>query len=170
VTGHPLNTLEGAAVSVDQQSNSASRVVVGVDGSVPSEHALRWALFIAQTTGSSLEVVAAWQPFTPLGWLGAGWEAVPNEWNPADDAEKSLTTAIDNVLGANRPPDLRLTVREGNAAKVLLEVSQGARMLVVGSRGHGGFTGLLLGSVSAACAEHATCPVLVLHGNTPAPS
>jgi nucleotide-binding universal stress UspA family protein len=50
---------------------------------------------------------------------------------------------------------------------VLLDESDGAQMLVVGSRGHGGFMGLLLGSVSASVAEHATCPVLVLHGNEP---
>jgi nucleotide-binding universal stress UspA family protein len=59
------------------------------------------------------------------------------------------------------------------AAKVLLDVSQGAIMLVVGSRGHGGFAGLLLGSVSANVAEHAPCPVLVIHGDQaepPAPS
>jgi nucleotide-binding universal stress UspA family protein len=156
-------------MNIDQTPPSPSRVVVGVDGSVPSEHALRWGQFVAQAAGSTLEVVAAWEPFTPLGWLGAGWEPVPNEWNPAQDAEKSLTTTIDNVLGVNRPAQVQLTVREGNAAMVLLEVSKGARMLVVGSRGHGGFSGLLLGSVSAACAAHATCPVLVLHGNTPAP-
>ena len=59
---------------------------------------------------------------------------------------------------------------EGNAAKVLLEASEGARMLVVGSRGHGGFSGLLLGSVSAACAEHARCPVVVVHGDGPPPN
>jgi nucleotide-binding universal stress UspA family protein len=73
------------------------------------------------------------------------------------------------VFGGRRPPGLRTDVREGNAARVLLEASEGARMLVVGSRGHGGFAGLLLGSVSAACAEHASCPVLVLHGTTPPP-
>lgn len=58
----------------------------------------------------------------------------------------------------------------GGAAKVLLNQSAGAQMLVVGSRGHGGFIGLLLGSVSAACAEHARCPVLIVHGNDESPT
>jgi nucleotide-binding universal stress UspA family protein len=155
-------------VTVDQEPAAAGRIVVGVDGSEPSEHALRWAQFIAQAAGSSLEVVAAWEPFPSFGWIGAGWEPVPAGWNPPQDAEEILTAAIDKVL-EHRPAGLRLTVREGNAAKVLLEVSEGARMLVIGSRGHGGFTGLLLGSVSTACTAHATCPVLVLHGDTPAP-
>jgi nucleotide-binding universal stress UspA family protein len=160
---------EGADVTIDNHRLSHSRIVVGVDGSEPSEHALRWAQFVAQAAGSDLEVVAAWEPFTSFGWLGPGWETVPNDWSPVENAEEILSTTIDKVFGDDRPVGMRLTVREGNAAKVLLEVSKGARMLIVGSRGHGGFTGLLLGSVSAACAEHATCPVLVLHGNTPAP-
>lgn len=108
-----------ASTSTSSRSMSDARIVVGVDGSEPSRHALRWASFLARATAGSLEAVTAW--------------------------------------------------REGNAARVLLEASQGARMLVVGSRGHGGFTGLLLGSVSAACTEHAACPVLVLHGTTPPP-
>ncbi len=102
--------------------------------------------------------------------MGAGWTAMPTDWNPAQDTEKALTAAIDDVFGDYRPAGLQITVREGNAARVLLEASEGARMLTVGSRGHGGFAGLLLGSVSAACTEHATGPVLVLHGDTPAPS
>ena len=62
-----------------------------------------------------------------------------------------------------------MTVREGGPAHALIEMSGGARMLVVGNRGHGGFAGLLLGSVSAACAEHASSPVLIIPGMTPPP-
>lgn len=156
-------------MTTEQTPEDNNRVIVGVDGSEPSKHALRWAQFIARASASTLEVVAAWQPYTSYGWMGGGWAAMPADWNPAQDAEKALTTTVDEVFGETRPAGLRLTVREGNAAHVLLEASEGARMLVVGSRGHGGFTGLLLGSVSAACTEHATCPVLVLHGDTPAP-
>jgi nucleotide-binding universal stress UspA family protein len=150
--------------------SAQNRIVVGIDGSEPSKNALRWAGFVAHSTGSAVCVVAAWQPFTMYSGVGAGWAAMPTEWNPAADAEKAAVATIDEVFGEHRPVALEITVREGNAAHVLLEVSEGARMLVVGSRGHGGFTGLLLGSVSAACAEHATCPVLVLHGATPPPA
>ncbi|MEO6957699.1 MAG: universal stress protein [Antricoccus sp.] len=152
------------------QTPQENRVVVGVDGSESSQHALRWAQFMAHATASNLEVVAAWQPYTALGSMGVGLVIMPSDWDPARDAEVALTATVDEVLGTQRPAGLTLTVREGNAAQILLEASAGARMLVVGSRGHGGFAGLLLGSVSAACTEHATCPVLVLHGDTPAPS
>ncbi|HEY5334808.1 MAG TPA: universal stress protein [Mycobacteriales bacterium] len=156
-------------MTIEQTPAELSRVVVGVDGSEPSKHALRWAQFIARASASTLEVVAAWQPFTAYGGIGAGWSVMPDDWNPEHDAEKALTATVDEVFGENRPTALQLTVREGNAAQVLLEASHGARLLVVGSRGHGGFSGLFLGSVSAACTEHATCPVLVLHGDSPAP-
>jgi nucleotide-binding universal stress UspA family protein len=157
-------------MSTEQTSEPVSRIVVGVDGSESSKQALRWAQFIARAAASTLEAVAAWQPYTAYGWMGVGYAGMPSDWNPAQDAEKALTATIDDVFGEQRPAGLQLTVREGNAAAVLLGASVGARMLIVGSRGHGGFAGLLLGSVSAACTEHATCPVLVLHGDTPAPS
>jgi nucleotide-binding universal stress UspA family protein len=152
-----------------EQPAVSNRIVVGVDGSEPSKQALRWAQFLARTTGVHLEVVNAWQPYAAYGWGVYGMGAVLGDWDAGRDAEKVLVEAVDEVFGAHRPATLQTTVREGHAAKVLLDVSHGARMLVVGSRGHGGFAGLLLGSVSANCAEHATCPVLVVHGETPPP-
>ena len=148
----------------------SDRIVVGVDGSEPSKHALRWGQSLARMTGTYVEAIAAWELFTGWGAFSAGWAAMPADWNPGDDAEKALAATVDDVFGGQRPPGLRTEVREGNAARVLLEASKGARMLVVGSRGHGGFAGLLLGAVSAACAEHADCPVLVVHGTTPPPA
>lgn len=156
-------------MTTEHEPTQSRRVVVGVDGSEPSKHALRWAEFIARASGSTVEVVAAWQPYLAAGWMGVGYAAMPADWNPSQDAEKAVTATVDEVFGEHRPAGLQLAVREGSAARVLLDASEGAQMLVVGSRGHGGFAGLLLGSVSAACTEHATCPVLVLHGDTPAP-
>ncbi|MBN9618135.1 MAG: universal stress protein [Actinobacteria bacterium] len=134
-------------------------IVVGVDGSEPSKAALRWAARLAPTLGARIRAVTAWAYPTALGWTAG----LPPEWSPGDDAEKGLTSAVDDVFGANRPAGLRLLTQGGEATRVLLDASKGAAMLVVGSRGHGGFVGLLLGSVSSQVAEHATCPVLVVH-------
>lgn len=149
---------------------TSPRIVVGVDGSLPSQNALRWARFLADTTGSAMEAVGAWQPPATYGWAGIGRMSTPIEWDPVEDAERVVTDTLVEVFGDRPPADLVLTVREGNPAKVLLDVSNDARMLVVGSRGRGGFAGLTLGSVSAACARHATCPVLVVHDMTPPPA
>lgn len=144
-------------------------VVVGVDGSGPSKHALLWAQFLAHATDSIIEAVAAWQPYTSYGAMGAGLAAIPPDWDLRKDSQTALTATINEVFSDHRPVGMRLTVCEGNAARVLVEASRNAQLLVVGSRGHGGFAGLLLGSVSAACAEHAECPVVILRGNTPPP-
>lgn len=141
-----------------------SRIVVGVDGSSDSEKALRWGAQIASTLGARLEVVTAWE-YPP----SFGWAAIAPDWNPAKDMEKVAADTVQAVFGDEPPADLRVQVREGSAAKVLIEASQGAVMLIVGSRGHGGFSGLLLGSVSANVAEHASCPVLIIHGDQPPP-
>jgi nucleotide-binding universal stress UspA family protein len=147
-----------------QAASAGTRIVVGVDGSKPSKLALSWAVRFSAATGASIDAVTSWH--FPVNF---GWGYVPDAWDPIADATKCLTDSVDEVFGAERPTRLRLLVREGLPAKVLLDESKGATMLIVGSRGHGGFSGLLLGSVSANCAEHATCPVLVIHGDRPAP-
>jgi nucleotide-binding universal stress UspA family protein len=142
---------------------SRKRIVVGVDGSEQSKLALAWAARIAMATDDEIDAVLAWH--VPLN---AGWGYMVPEWNPKADAAECLQQAVDAAFPGGRPVGMRLLVRQGGAAQVLLDESKGATMLVVGSRGHGGFTGLLLGSVSASCAEHATCPVLVVHDGVPA--
>ena len=140
------------------------RVVVGIDGSEQSKQALRWAARIGSVAHARLEVVGTWH-FPTTCASAYGWAAISPEWDPAQDMEKVVIAAVDEVFGPRRPTELQVTIREGGAARILLEESEGALMLVVGSRGHGGFAGMLLGSVSSSVAEHATCPVLVVHGD-----
>jgi nucleotide-binding universal stress UspA family protein len=83
--------------------------------------------------------------------------------------EKVLEDTLQAAFGDQLPAGMVAEVREGGAARVLLDAAEGASLLVVGSRGHGGFAGLLLGSVSANVAEHASCPVLIIHGDQPVP-
>src|SRR5438094_5664557 len=112
------------------------------------------------TTGATIDAVTVWDMPTSYGWAIAA-----EDWNPEHDASTVLARTIAEALDGQRPPGMRQLVRRGNPAKALLDESKDAHLLVVGSRGHGGFTGLLLGSVSANCAEHAKCPVLVVHGS-----
>jgi nucleotide-binding universal stress UspA family protein len=138
-------------------------IVIGVDGSESSIAALRRGIRIATALNASVEVVVSWKPPTTYG---AGFETL--EYLPVDDAEAILSGAKKSVFGAaaseaTLPKWFSSKVMQGNAAEVLIEESEGAEMLVVGSRGHGGVAGILLGSVSARCAEHAHCPVLIIH-------
>ena len=140
-------------------------VVVGVDGSDSSKAALRWAARFAAMFGGRVDVITAWH--IPTTFAGPGY--IPSTFDLSVDYEKVLGNVVDEVFGSERPRNMRLAVREGSAARVLLDESKDATMLVVGSRGHGGFAGLLLGSVSAKVAEHATCPVLIIHGDGAVP-
>jgi nucleotide-binding universal stress UspA family protein len=163
-----MTSTEFASDQATQTSpRSSGRIVIGVDGSESSKRALQWAQFLAGTTGAHVEAIFV-APIAPAyAWAGAFWGAAPGESEVRGAAEKLLTAAVDDVFGTERPADLVLSVAEGSAAEALLARGKSAQMIVVGSRGHGGFAGLLLGSVSAAVAEHASCPVLVVHGDTP---
>jgi nucleotide-binding universal stress UspA family protein len=139
------------------------RIVVGVDGSQPSRHALQWAQFIAHVLHTSIDAVTVWDMSAVMA---AEWV---DDWEPEKDIATSVHTTLAEVFGPEPPVPVGETVRRGGPAHELIEASRGAQMLIVGSRGHGGFTGLLLGSVSAACAAHAHCPVLIIHGDNPPP-
>jgi nucleotide-binding universal stress UspA family protein len=143
------------ATELDQSAS----IVVGVDGSDSSRQALIWAVHYAELISAEVTAVISWS--YPTGY---GIGAIAADWNPGEDARDLLTETIASVLGRDIAVPLTQVVQEGNAAQVLLDQARDAQMLVVGSRGHGGFAGLLLGSVSAHCAEHAHCPVLVIHG------
>jgi len=129
------------------------RIVVGVDGSQHSEQALRWGVYLAAALQARLDAVAAWE--YPQSF---GWAAVTPEWDPAADTAKILDETVQAVFGTEPPSGLHLLVREGGAARVLMSECEGATMVVVGSRSHGGFAGLLLGSVSAKVTEHSRAP------------
>lgn len=144
-------------------------VVVGVDGSPGSQQALRFAAEEARLRNAKLVVVHAWElPVTagsdPFS-LGMSTLEVP-VGEVAEALERSAATVLDDAvdeLGAGIEIERRLV--EGGAANALVDASEGAAVLVVGARGHGGFTGLVLGSVSARCIHHARCPVIVVpHG------
>lgn len=134
-------------------------IVVGVDGSEQSRNALRWAVDEARLRGASLLVVHAWWAYpdlsgTPVGPFG------PEAENAAEPVERF----VDDTFGGP-PAGVDLTVRavQGvTASAALLAAGETAELLVVGARGAGGFTGLLLGSVSRQVVDHATCPVVVV--------
>lgn len=142
--------------------NEQHRIVVGVDGSRSSKAALAWAVRQAELTHATVEAVITWQ--YPIAFAGAPFAPIGSlmETDLAGGSEHVLGTAISETVDASSPVKVSATVREGNAAQILLETAEDADLLVVGSRGHGGFTEALLGSVSQDCVHHATCPVVIV--------
>jgi nucleotide-binding universal stress UspA family protein len=137
--------------------SGGGRIVVGIDGSPPSLAALSWAARQAELTGAGLEVVMCWEWPWSSGWA----VPVPDDFDPAGDIRRTLETALAPLRTARPGVALDGRVVEGHPAPVLVEQSVGADLLVVGNRGHGGFAGMVIGSVSEHCAVHAHCPVLV---------
>jgi nucleotide-binding universal stress UspA family protein len=147
-----------------QVRKTARRFVVGVDGSEESRAALRWSADQAVAQGARLEVVCAWDlPFSGLATSYSPEPAgLPDSREVARRAENALDQTLRDVLGTDTPLDIERVVEKGDPAEVLLRRSEGADLLVVGSRGHGGFSRLLIGSVSEKCVRHATCSVTVI--------
>ncbi|MCP2167759.1 universal stress protein [Goodfellowiella coeruleoviolacea] len=137
------------------------RIVVGVDGSPPSKAALRWALWQAGLTRGAVNAVMAWDEPPIYGW------ELPPELSPKRTTARKLADTVAEVAAGGDAGAVHRTVVHGNPARALVDESEDADLLVVGSRGHGGFTGALLGSVSQQCIQHARCPVVVIRQPQP---
>jgi len=137
--------------------NTSPRIVVGVDGSPASVAALKWGARQAMLTGSSLDATIGWQYPTHYG----NELLYVEDFDWAGVARSTLDAAIAEA-GTEDTFACGRTVTEGHPAQVLVRASVDADLLVVGTRGHGGFTGLLLGSVGNYVIAHAACPVLVV--------
>jgi nucleotide-binding universal stress UspA family protein len=142
----------------------AGLIVVGVDHSDGAKAALRFALEEATLRRATLRAVHAWQ-FDSFGFAGVeGY--FPSSGADLSDLHHAAEDALEATVRETIPDAGEVTVErravEGAPGAVLVEASQEADLLVVGSRGHGGFAGLLLGSVSQQCAQHAACPVVIV--------
>lgn len=144
-----------------QQVPARPRIVVGIDTSLTSIAAARWAKAYAEEIGGAqLRFVSAWQPIVQYnGWIyTAEMDRELVVW-----ATKNLKVIVDALFDGHPPDDCEQVVQRGRASRVLVDASEGAKCLVVGNRGHSGFASAFLGSVSAECAAHAHCPVVIIH-------
>jgi nucleotide-binding universal stress UspA family protein len=159
-----------------------TRIVVGVDGSSHSERALKRAIEEAKLRDGIVEAVYVFEPprrgfandliGLPYGRMPVGGQISPDA--PAhhppskmdvaeDEAEERLEAFVSNVAAGVDGPKPRLVVIPGDhPAEALIDYARAADLLVIGTRGHGGFTGMLVGSVAHQCIQHAKCPTLIL--------
>lgn len=156
---------------------ASSTVVVGVDGSAGSLEALRWALEEARLRNAPLRAIHSWIYVHALvpALVGYPYTAEAAQLDAAEmtaTAEQAAETVLDQAFAALGDTDddveVERAVVQGPAAQVLIDAVSEHDLLVVGSRGHGGFAGLLLGSVSHQCAQHAPCPVVIVRTTSPA--
>ncbi len=140
--------------------NEPRPVVVGVDGSVAAQQALRWAVQDARRRGCRVDAVSAWRPDTGIviGPLPAeiGMRMSPESVKAAQQAV--LDRAVEGFEGV----EIRGILVEGDPGTILADASENAELLVVGSRGAGPIAEAVLGSVSSYCVHHASCPVVVI--------
>ncbi|WP_032712185.1 universal stress protein [Salinispora arenicola] len=139
-------------------------VLVGYDGSPDAERARDWALDEAARSGQPVHLAYVFEWLTMAGWTGPG--GGPSIW-PDDSARRQAAELVRQAAQEATGPDLAVTgeLYEGPPAPVLQELSARASLLVLGTRGLGGFAGLLVGSTAASVAAHAHCPVVVVRGD-----
>lgn len=152
-------------VAGPERDHPNGRIVVGVDGSSGSLAALNWSVEEAKLRGASVEPTMAWEHISGPG-ATAGWAV--GMGGPSEDKEpvQAIAHAEIHRLGDEAVKGRGVKVSpqaiEGHPARVLLSRAEGADLLVVGTRGHGGFVGALLGSVSRHVLAHAPCPVVLI--------
>jgi nucleotide-binding universal stress UspA family protein len=153
---------EPSTAAGQHAGTTAETVIVGVDGSSASVAALAWAARYAEATGADLIAMLAWHYPSVAGGppVGVAPEAVTSQ------VEKSRYDILDKAIGdacAGRPSvRVQRKVVYGHPAQALIDESKDASLLVVGSKGYGGFRGMMLGSISTHCVSHASCPVTVV--------
>ena len=144
-----------------------STIVVGIDGSPESRETLLWAVAEAKLRGAALRVVHAWA--FPYVAAGPGLDPVL-DGQMIDDIHRGAEELVERELSALGDEaagvDIERAVVEGAPAPALIEAAKGADLLVVGSRGHGGFAGMLLGSVGQQLSHHAPCPLVIVRTHT----
>lgn len=139
------------------------KIVVGIDGSEAAKNALRWALEEARLRSAKIVAVHAWEapPAMPEPGPAPGFDLVGILPEVEEAGERLVKAVVEEVVGDDSDVTVEPVAIQGPAASVLVEAARDADLLVVGSRGHGGFTALLLGSVSQQLAHHAPCPLLI---------
>jgi nucleotide-binding universal stress UspA family protein len=141
---------------------NAHLIVVGVDGSDEAKAAFRWAVEEARLRDARVRVVHAWWVY-PV--IVPGTPLTADAWARLEESAKELVESfVAETVGEDSDVEIEAVAVHGTAAEVLVEEAARADLLVVGSRGHGGFAGLLLGSVSQQCAHHARCPLVIVRG------
>lgn len=140
-----------------------AKIVVGIDGSQQSRDALVWALEEARLRKAEVLAVHAWEPpvTTPVPGPAPGFDLVAILPQIQEAGERLVKAVVTDVVGEDSDVAVEPVALEGPPAEVLVDSAGDAEMLVVGSRGRGGFAALLLGSVSQQVAQHAPCPVLI---------
>lgn len=156
-----------AAVTVRRGAKASEKlerglVVVGVDGSPPSIAALHWAARYAAATGAAVRAVHAWHYPDSVAPAGVAPGLTQEETQAV--MRRALDKAIAEVYPGQVPAQVEAQLGFGHPARVLIDMSKDADLLVVGGSGHGGFSGMLLGSVSNHCLTGAFCPVTVVRG------
>jgi nucleotide-binding universal stress UspA family protein len=158
----------GSGMSGARESKQLPAVVVGVDGSAGSREALQWAIGEARLREVPLRAIHAWtyaQPLIPslIGYPYSA-EYVDSTNDERQQTAERLLEHMTATLAETHEIEIQRVTAEGPAARVLIDAVGEDDLLVVGSRGHGGFSSLLLGSVSQQCAHHTPCPVVIVRG------